>query len=33
MTAKDIMKLLQKEGWYVSEIRGSHQESSKNFSF
>jgi|WetSurMetagenome_2_1015567.scaffolds.fasta_scaffold24967_3 predicted RNA binding protein YcfA (HicA-like mRNA interferase family) len=26
MTAKDIMKLLQKHGWYVSEIRGSHYQ-------
>ena len=26
MAEKEVIKLLQKKGWYVSEIRGSHYQ-------
>ena len=26
MTAKDVLKLLKKNGWYIYEMRGSHYQ-------
>ncbi len=26
MTAKEVLKLLKKDGWYICDIRGSHHQ-------